>query len=275
VVQCVSCGAGGASFLFEKSGYRLNRCPSCDLVFVWPLPSPADLARLYDWAYFQKPAGEAGHGYVDYHRDHPLWGWVLDALPARPGRLLDLGCAAGYFLDEARSRSWSPCGVDWAVDALRAARSRGHPVLAADAARGLPFASGAFEAVSLWDVIEHVTDLHAFLAEAVRVLAPGGALLVNTPNVRALTARRDLSAWSLMKPPEHLSYFHRESLAALLSRHGLEIERTWCLNPKIPGVLGRIIGRIRGVRKLAYWMVSALDAGEALVLVARRKTTRG
>ena len=269
--RCAACGHDRAARLFEKNGWPVHRCARCDLVFVWPLPTPAQLAELYCSGTYFKREGADGYGYVDYDRDHPLWGWVLDTLPPGGGRpLLDLGCAAGYFLDEARARGWAPIGVDIAASAVAAARGRGNAVAVGDVARGLPFADGAFPAVSMWDVIEHVTDLHAFLAESVRVLAPGGALLVNTPNVAALTALPDLARWSLMKPPEHLLYFHHDSLASALAQHGLAIERSWCLLGRVPGWPGRLIERVPGLRKLVRALVTRTFRGESLVVLARR-----
>ena len=82
-----------------------------------------------------------------------------------------------------------------------------------------------FQAISVYDVIEHVPDLNAFVCELERILAPGGVIDIGTPDIGHWRVPRDLAAWNEFKPSEHLYYFDRGTLARLLANHGLSIDR--------------------------------------------------
>ena len=116
-------------------------------------------------------------------------------------RVLDLGCGVGYFGAMARARGASTVGLDFSEDALVIARAqhRDMPLVRADATR-VPLASDAFDVVLLNDIIEHLdADLgRAMLAEAFRVLRPGGHLVIDTDNDEHLMGKRGLrrlNAW--------------------------------------------------------------------------------
>jgi len=104
--------------------------------------------------------------------------------PPRPGApLLDIACGAGLLQPHLTGRlaGWAHTGVDLSLLSLRQAREHGVRVLAADVTR-LPFGDAAFECVVAGEVLEHLPDLPAAVAEICRVLAPGGTLVVDTLN---------------------------------------------------------------------------------------------
>jgi len=98
---------------------------------------------------------------------------------SRP-RLLDIGCGTGLFLSEER-HSRSACGVDFSEEALRFARSRGISNLVCADSQTIPFASGSFDIVTAFDLLEHVDNDAASIAETYRVLRPGGIALIGVP----------------------------------------------------------------------------------------------
>jgi len=116
-------------------------------------------------------------------------------------RVLDLGCGVGFFGAMARARGASTVGLDFSEDALGIARDQhpGMPLVRADATR-VPLASDRFDVVLLNDIIEHLDEElgRAMVAEAYRVLRPGGHLVIDTDNDEHLMARRGLrrlNAW--------------------------------------------------------------------------------
>lgn len=101
--------------------------------------------------------------------------------PLAGGRALDIGCGVGLYTAAMADAGARAVGVEVEWPRAREARARGHAVAAA-VGEHLPFADGAFDAVLLHEVLEHVLDDAATLAETVRVLAPGGRALVFVPN---------------------------------------------------------------------------------------------
>lgn len=139
-----------------------------------------------------------------------------------PGKLLDLGCWVGYFLDEARRRGWDPLGVEPSLFAARYAQRvlglevRHTGLLEAD----LP--QRRFAAVFMGDVIEHVPAAGEAIAYARRLLAPGGVLALALPDAGSRVARLlGRRWWSVI--PTHVHYFTRHSLGTLLRRQRFQV----------------------------------------------------
>ena len=99
--------------------------------------------------------------------------------------LLDVGCGTGAVLQQAK-RFAHPVGADFTELALTKCQKRGLTDLALSDATALPFQSGSFQAVVGLDIFEHVLDHEAAIAEAFRVLRPGGVLVLSVPAFRAL-----------------------------------------------------------------------------------------
>jgi SAM-dependent methyltransferase len=129
------------------------------------------------------------------------------------GRLLDVGCAMGLFLKSASETGWEVVGVEPARGLCDKARElvghRGEVICATLQEANLPAAS--FDAVTLWDVLEHVSDPLVFARSCAALLRPGGLLLLNVPDLDSWQARLLGTRWPLLLP-EHLNYFNRRSL---------------------------------------------------------------
>jgi 2-polyprenyl-3-methyl-5-hydroxy-6-metoxy-1,4-benzoquinol methylase len=199
--------------------------------------------RYIEGGYFADGAGDrAGDGpEVEIFRqalDFLATRRVARGLP-RTGRLLDVGAGAGGFLELARRHGWQADGVELSpqLAARAAARSGARVVhgdfagdLAADELRG-----GAYDAVTMWDVLEHTVDPGAVLDRARTLLAPDGVLIVLTIDAASLfntvadiawrlTRHRLASPLELLYDKRHNHYFTARTLVALLGRHGLRVE---------------------------------------------------
>lgn len=159
-------------------------------------------------------------------RVSPLTTLITDALPPA-GLVLEAGCGLGQYVILLRERGWRAAGVDGSVEALAACRRAAAVPLAASDLRALAIRSGALAAYVSLGVVEHDPDgPDAILAEARRVLAPGGALVISVPylnGVRRLGApwiRRHQSALSRRGGTFYQYAFTRRELVAALRRHG-------------------------------------------------------
>ncbi|NJK80195.1 MAG: class I SAM-dependent methyltransferase [Chloroflexaceae bacterium] len=239
---CPLCGADTARLVLIQAGYRIVRCPTCTALYLSPMPTPHELT-----AHYQNPdyfAGDATQGYADYsamekalrpffqRRLHTL----VRYLPQR-GMLLDIGCAAGYFLTLARADGWQIAGVELAAAmGQQAAHMLGIPI--ATHLDELP-ADIPYDAITLWEVIEHLPDPVVQLRRLYARLRPGGVLMLSTPNTNHWQAHRDPQHWQGYRPPSHVMFFTPTTLEDALRRAGfttIHIQRTAPL-PPIPGWL--------------------------------------
>lgn len=222
--SCVVCEASSAS-CGSKCGYELFRCSACSHLFVWPMPSTTD--SIYSADYFS--GAKAGFGYTDYDNDKramiPTFEKCLSRIEAAvgsTGALLDVGAATGFFLDLAKRRKWQVQGVELSVSASAVARSKGLDV-ATGSVESCELPASSFDAVSMWDVIEHLTDPPGTMNSVRRILKPKGVLAINTPDSTSAVSRLLGLKWHLVTPPEHLNLFSQYSLRLLLEKHGFEV----------------------------------------------------
>jgi len=230
-VACNLCGEDAPRRLFEKHGYTIVRCRRCGLGYVDPRPRRPELVQIYRGEAYYRNKNEQAFGYGDYLRDRvllePLFGERMAAIerrrPAR-GRLLDVGCATGVLLAEARRRGWEVRGCDVSDFAVDYCRQRGFEVHHGEV-RSAHFPTGSFDVVVTDDTVEHMPDPRAEIREMHRILAPGGLLTVNTANeggwLRFLMGRQ----WFHYKPMEHLYYFSPRTLGRLLEECGFHVLR--------------------------------------------------
>lgn len=150
-----------------------------------------------------------------------------------PGHLLDVGCAGGELAALLATRGWGVHGVEAEPALVEAARARGVEAHSLDLdSAPLPWPDGAFDAVVTAEVIEHVVDTDRLLAEIARVLRPGGALVVTTPNLasfenrlRLLLGRYPMWMDVGLEGTGHLRYYTPRMLRHQLRCHGLRMER--------------------------------------------------
>ena len=139
----------------------------------------------------------------------------------RAGRILDVGCASGLFLCHALESGWDVTGIEPSerlyADARRNLGGQGeiHCATLEDARL-----EGGFDAITIWDVLEHVPDPRGFLCICRRLLRRGGYVFLNVPDLDSLEARVLGRRWPLLLP-EHLNYFNGESLRLCGERAGL------------------------------------------------------
>ncbi len=223
-VPCPLCGAADGLVPFlEKDGFAIVRCRACGLVHVNPRPTRDTLGALYqDPTYFG-----GGEWYDDYLGDaenhRRLFRRIVDLLgrfaPDR-GRLLDVGCAAGFLLEVARERGWTVTGIEPSTAMAEDARRTLAVEVQSGTLESVTLPAASFDAVTLCDSIEHMADPRAALAEVRRLLVPGGIVLVVTPNVASVAARLMGARWPHYTPREHVLYFDPATLAGLFERVG-------------------------------------------------------
>ena len=260
-VGCPVCGEPRRDRLFGKDGWPVARCPACGLVYVDATVDRAALDRIYGRDYYE---GEVFDDYLGERDARLASGRVRAARLAAlvpHGRLLDLGCAAGYFL-HAASAHYEVTGVEVSAFASQHARDEfGHRVFTGEIFDA-PLADGEFDVVTLWDVVEHLADPRAVLREVARVTRTGGLLALTTGDVEGPLASQDLERWDLMCPPAHLLFFAPRTIERLLNDAGFEIVRILAD--------GRVSTRPRLTGPHVQRVLGTLGVGNVMTILAVR-----
>jgi SAM-dependent methyltransferase len=141
------------------------------------------------------------------------------------GRYLDVGCGSGGALGVAHALGWKVTGIE--VDEAAAAKARRFTdELHVGDVLTAPFASGRFDVVTAFHVLEHVPDPVAVIRRALAWLAPGGLLIIEVPNAGGLGAALFGKAWSGLELPRHLAHFSPGTLERAVEQAGGRVE--WC-----------------------------------------------
>ena len=250
------------------------KCRRCGLVYQSPVPSSDEIVDAYDDVIDKRYEEERSGRIETFRRD-------LAAVERheRGGRLLDVGCHLGLFLDVARARGWQVAGVEPSRWSVERARERGldvrHGTLETSG-----FPPGSFDVVTMWDVVEHVADPLAELRRIHRVLRPNGVLALCTMNVDALFPRLAGRRWPWYMQM-HLVYFSRRTLHNMLTKAGFRVVE---MAPHKRVVrLSYLVSRVEPYCRPAYRVLDRLvrltrqgdrlvgvDLGDIFVTVARK-----
>ena len=221
--RCALCADAETRALFRVDGALIVACRGCGL--VRQDTRPLATAALYGGAYYatDDPKGGYANYFLDADVNKRTFRERIQSIErryGRKGRLLDVGCALGDFLLEAKAAGWHVEGVEISTFAAQRARARGLHVTAGRLEE-LDLPAASFDVITLYDAIEHLTDPVATLAAARRLLVPGGLLHLVTPNVGGVQARLLGRHWYHYKPGEHLFYFAPTTLRTTVERAGL------------------------------------------------------
>jgi len=297
--RCPLCGSESARVELETAGARLVRCTGCGLVRTAEAPHPtydADYYSAHQLSDVLKAAGNPGGGGLRSRLLDRAYDAYLDrgssllvrlgmlpvrnrvgGLPPRsqmPGDLLDVGSGDGEFMFRARAHGWRVSGVEVNSAAVASARAAGLEVREGDlAAAG--FASGSFDVVRLWHVLEHVPDPVGLLREAGRLLRPDGTLIVGVPDYGSPVRHLAGARWSGLQPGYHLNHFDRRTLRATADEAGFEVLRL--RHRSVGTAFSTLAERSRAFRNPLVWgallvaddLLDLARAGDAFELLAR------
>ena len=188
------------------------------------------------------------------------------------GGLLDIGCNIGAFLTEARVAGFKTAGVEMNRECAEYAQSQ----LGLDVFNGrldqAGFADGAFDVVTLYDVLEHVPEPTRLLQEIRRILKPTGLLVVQSPNIDSVMANWTKTEWQWLCLPDHLWHFTPKTLAAFIETAGFEVHRlrTWEPADVFWDNLVQLDLRQRQIPRIARKMAQTTGLGFPLIALTQK-----
>ena len=236
---CIVCGSDRASRLFRASDrlyhtttkkFEVVRCGDCGLLRLHPQPPAEELRLYYPSNYWFSPGGNAASRLEEAYRrlvlrDHIRF--TRQALrPMHSKRpLLDTGSGGGLFLRMMREHGFPAVGLDFSPEAAGAAWRHQNAPSVCSTLDCAPFAPGAFSAITMFHVLEHLPDPRVYLRAAHRLLENDGRLIVQVPNRASWQFRLLGRAWNGVDVPRHLFDFRSLDLEKLLECAGFEVVR--------------------------------------------------
>ncbi len=235
-VSCNLCGLNSARAYLKLNGYTIVKCRRCGLIYQNPRLKEKKLHEIYDKNYYHNPVFKGKKttffGYGEYLREKDdiratfnlRLKWINRY--AKKGKLLDIGCALGFFLELAREQGWKVEGLELADYAYSYTKKVLKIPVQKKTLEQVKFPSGSFDAITLFDVIEHLPDPKRTVAEMGRVLKKGGVISITTPNIGSVVARLLGKNWEeVRRVREHIYFFSEETLRKMLESLGFEILR--------------------------------------------------
>jgi SAM-dependent methyltransferase len=225
VKHCPICGQAAAQkwlqgpdrFHGRREKYTLVRCPGCSIVWLEHPPAPEEMHLHYTDGY-HKQISAAGENSPIRWKDRKA---ALDPYK-RSGSLLDLGCSSGSFLEFMHGASWKLSGIEMSAEGAKTARERSNAQVFVGDILDAPFPPESFDAITCFDVLEHLYEPRQVMARVSEWLKPGGIFYVLVPNVDSAEARVFGSYWHGLELPRHLFHYSPASLKYLAGTAGLQ-----------------------------------------------------
>lgn len=207
-VDCTVCNSSKYTLFCKKNEREYVRCLTCNHVYVRFPPTDDELSTLYIQSVTYRISKDKIAWDFSKTKERFFYRPLLNKLASltNRGRLLDIGCSNGSFVCAALHCGWDAYGVELNPEYAQFARER-HLNVYSGRLSEQPFPSEYFSAITLWQVIEHLSDARAVLSQAVRMLKPGGVLAISTPNIRGIGWKLLRQDWEAIAPEVHLNLF--------------------------------------------------------------------
>ncbi|MDR1086459.1 MAG: methyltransferase domain-containing protein [Deltaproteobacteria bacterium] len=220
--NCPVCGSPPGPGLFVKDGFRHVRCPACGLVYVSLILREDILIQYWReemaWRIILKSQPQLDMDILKF-------GYGLDLASAYlkgPKDLLDIGAGNGDFVLMAQEQDWSAVAMELNLESVASLERSGIRVIVKPLEL-TDIEPGAFSLITMWEVLEHLTEPKNILFEVRRILNEDGVLLIMVPNVNSLVTRLLHERSDTFGGHSHLNHFNPQSLTRLLEIMGFDI----------------------------------------------------
>jgi SAM-dependent methyltransferase len=207
----------------QRNKFHLIECNSCGLVSIHPIPSDQKLSEYYRKEYYALP--EKGIvGYLERKLNEAVFRTDLKHIErhSKRGKLLDIGSGNGYFLKFAKENNWQTLGVEMSPDASKYAREQKLEILN-NSIEDVHLPKNEFEVITMFNVLEHMTNLNSILKKVRDSLKPNGLLVIEVPNIESLQKKVFKNYWCHLDVPRHIFHFKRKSFLRLVGKSGFNV----------------------------------------------------
>lgn len=228
--KCIICESSNCNIFPNKFlDNNLLRCQKCGLIFVHPQPEFSELKKIYDHNYFENNNSNS-IGYEDYLKDKPNIIKTfekrlknIEKLHQNKGKILDLGCATGFFLEVAKNHGFDTYGVEISSYASNIAKKSFKNKIFNGALAQADFPNNFFDIITMWDYLEHIPNPSKEISTAWKLLKKNGLIILSTPEADSLAHKIFKQKWMGYKDKEHLYYFSEKNITMLLEKNGFKV----------------------------------------------------
>ena len=221
----------GTDFLFESTSktFTLYSCEACRCLFLHPMPDSREIERFYPADYWWNARRSGGLKKLEsvYRklalRDHIAF--ISKAAGNRSVDVLDVGCGSGTLLGLLKQRGFRVTGLDFSAEAAAIAKAENGVDVAVGSLEEAHFPAESFDVVTLFHVMEHVTNPRLVLAQVSRVLKPNGVAILQVPNIESWQFKIFGARWYGLDIPRHVIDYSRNSMLKLLADSGFVVNR--------------------------------------------------
>lgn len=215
-------------YTVSKTEFNIVACKQCGFKFTNPRPEDSDLGNYYKSEEYVSHS-DTKKGLINrlYHfvRSYTLNKKIklVDSYVSR-GTILDYGCGTGMFLNAASLSGWKTIGMEPDADARRLAKNKNLKVFESKIDLEKEIEDKSLSAISLWHVLEHVTDMNDTLSFFEKKLNKNGVLIIAVPNHISYDAKYYHKFWAAYDVPRHLYHFEKKSVETLMENLGFYLE---------------------------------------------------
>jgi 2-polyprenyl-3-methyl-5-hydroxy-6-metoxy-1,4-benzoquinol methylase len=228
--NCPVCNANDYRKLWVKEGGTYVKCNSCQMCYLNPVFTDSALKDFYNGN--NTVQSEVVENESDFYRRLYERGLKAISEHVGTGHILDIGCSAGFFLDLARQQGWRTAGVDLNQREARVAIQKGHEV------HNIPLETinfpQLFNAISMWDVFEHVKNGQAFLQSLRTKLTEDGVIFLQIPNFDSLATRILHEKCNMFDGLEHVNLYSPQTITRVAESNGFKIIHLETVISEIP-----------------------------------------
>jgi 2-polyprenyl-3-methyl-5-hydroxy-6-metoxy-1,4-benzoquinol methylase len=217
--KCPVCTADNFRTLFHKSGGTYVKCNECTMVYLNRILNPEELTNYY--IHLDTGQGDNVEREADFYRE--IYGLGLQKISkfGNMGNLLDIGCSTGFFLDMVKHDGWNTFGIELGEEEGQRAIDKGHTIY-----RQLINKLNTdekYDAITMWDVFEHIPDGKSTLNAISSFLNPNGVLFMQIPNSGSIATRIMQDESHMFDGIEHVNLYNPETIKLIVQNNGFEI----------------------------------------------------
>jgi SAM-dependent methyltransferase len=221
---CPLCRSVDHTFERSLDGHNIVKCKRCGFVYANPRPTEASLQYIY----VERDVAESIELYKRIATANTLATYdsrllKMESMLHGKGKLLDFGCAAGYFTERAQVRGWEAYGIDLGNWVEPAAAERGLKNVRSVNLSESGFAYESFDVINVAQVFEHLLSPRDMLKELLLYLRPGGLFYIDVPNYNTLPIMLGVDDFDLNRPLQHINFFSPATLEKLLRSESLSV----------------------------------------------------